>query len=347
MLTIIYRKALWMKQRVTRRLERPLRRITKQSPILMKTRDELLRRYYDVLRTGAGLKNRPLGRKPVAQITSVNPENMIWIFCTSRSGSTWLRSMMAEFEEHKVWEEPSVGRLFGDFYHRASKGQLASTNFIMGNAMRKEWIRLIRNFILDAAHYTHPLLKTGHYLVIKEPNGSTGAPLIMEAFPESRMIFLIRDPRDVAASLLDATRKGGWVYEGMNKAVLKEKTMADKKPDNFVRARANSYLSQVESIKEAYNAHKGRKVMIRYEDLRADTLGTMKRICSGLELPVKEETLIWAAAKHSWERVPRTEKGEGKFYRKATPGGWREDLTSNQAQIVESITAPLLKEFYP
>lgn len=345
--TTAYRKALLAKQGVIRRLERPLRRITKRSPVLMKARDELLRRYYGILRTSAGLRNRLPGGNPVAQTTGVDPENMIWIFCTSRSGSTWLRSMMAEFEGHKVWEEPSVGQLFGDFYHKASKGQLASTNFIMGNAMRKEWIGLIRNFVLDAARYTHPLLNSCNYLVIKEPNGSTGAPLIMEAFPESRMIFLVRDPRDVAASLLDATRKGGWVYEGMNKAALKEKTMADKKPDNFVRARANSYLWQVESIKDAYNAHKGRKVMVRYEDLRADTLGTMKRICSGLEIPVEEETLIWAVAKHSWERIPRTEKGTGNFYRKATPGGWREDLTSNQAQIVESITAPLLKEFYP
>ncbi|HEU4494146.1 MAG TPA: hypothetical protein VFR69_08145, partial [Rubrobacteraceae bacterium] len=55
-----------------------------------------------------------------------------------------------------------------------------------------------------------------------------------------------------------------------------------------------------------------------------------------------------AVEKHSWENVPEEEKGEGKFHRKATPGGWREDLTPGQAQIVERITAPLLKEFsYP
>jgi Sulfotransferase domain len=50
--------------------------------------------------------------------------------------------------------------------------------------------------------------------------------------------------------------------------------------------------------------------------------------------------------KHSWEAIPETEKGEGKFYRKGTPGSWRDDLTPEQAQIVEDITAPLLKEFY-
>ena len=51
--------------------------------------------------------------------------------------------------------------------------------------------------------------------------------------------------------------------------------------------------------------------------------------------------------KHSWENIPEEEKGEGKFYRKATPGSWCEDLTPEQAEIVASIAAPLIEEFYP
>ena len=31
---------------------------------------------------------------------------------------------------------------------------------------------------------------------------------------------------------------------------------------------------------------------------------------------------------------------------KATPGGWREDLTPEQARVVEKVTGPLLREFY-
>jgi hypothetical protein len=45
--------------------------------------------------------------------------------------------------------------------------------------------------------------------------------------------------------------------------------------------------------------------------------------------------------------LPGGEKGAGRFYRKGTPGGWREDLTPQQVRIVEEITAPLLRDFYP
>ena len=87
--------------------------------------------------------------------------------------------------------------------------------------------------------------------------------------------------------------------------------------------------------------------MVRYEDLRTNTLEAMKRIYSTLGIPVDEGELARVVEKHSWEKIPEENKGDGKFYRKATPGGWREDLTPGQAEIVERVTAPLLKELYP
>jgi hypothetical protein len=62
---------------------------------------------------------------------------------------------------------------------------------------------------------------------------------------------------------------------------------------------------------------------------------------------VDEKELARVVHKHSWENIPEEKRGEGKFYRKATPGGWREDLTPEQAEAVESETGPLLAELYP
>jgi hypothetical protein len=111
--------------------------------------------------------------------------------------------------------------------------------------------------------------------------------------------------------------------------------------------RANSYVQQIEKTRQAYRAHGGRKAMVRYEDLRADTLNTMKRIYSVLEIPVDESELARSVEENSWENIPEEEKGEGKKRRKAKPGSWQEDLTPRQIEIVEDITAPLLDEFYP
>jgi hypothetical protein len=275
-----------------------------------------------------------------------DPAKMVWIFGTGRSGSTWLSSMMGEVSGHLVWEEPMVGRLFGTFYDKTQKANLRRAAFIMGDPTRDGWLRSIRNFVLDGAQYAHPMLGSRHHLVVKEPNGSLGAPLIMEALPESRMILLVRDPRDVAASALDATKKGGWLHDWADKGRWKEDAVADNNPNALVRSRSNKYLAQVGAARRAYEAHGGPKVLVRYEDLRADAVEAMKRIYRELGIPVDEKEVRRAVEKHAWENIPEDKKGEGKFYRKGKSGGWREDLTPEQVEIVEKTTAPLLEKFY-
>ena len=330
--------------KVVRRLEYSLRRALKRSPALKSAYFQLMGLYHGARLQGAALRS---GFPKDDRANGVNPENVVWIFCTARSGSTWLRSMMEELVACKVWEEPKVGQLFGEFYDSNRAARRGSTNFVMSNPTRKAWIRALRNFVLHTAWAAHPTITPQHYLIVKEPNGAIGAPLLMEALPESRMVLLIRDPRDVAASTLDATRRGSWMYEWQNRDAMKRRVPAEEKPNAFVKNLADKYLHHIGNAKRAYDAHKGRKALIRYEDLRANTLGTVRRLCSALESPATEKQLARVVEKYAWENVPEEEKGEGKFYRKAIPGGWREDLTPGQARIVEEITAPLLKEFYP
>ena len=302
-----------------------------------------------VARKGRELRAR-LRRPGGEEAGGIRPENVVWIFGSARTGSTWLASMMEELKGQTVWREPLVGALFGNLYYDRAKHLIGKTgrHYILGDGYRKSWMGSIRTFVLNEATGRFPeAVGPDNYLVVKEPNGSAGAPLLMEALPESSMILLVRDPRDVAASSMDAKRKGGWQYENRNKGELNPETRAEKNPKAFVRKRAKSYLQAIESTRKAYDLHKGRKVLVRYEDLRADALGTMRRIYSTLGIEVDEGELRRAVEKHSWERIPEEEKGEGKFYRKASPGSWREDLTPEQVEVVERITAPLLKEFYP
>jgi len=294
-------------------------------------------------------KVRGTGGSPAREATGpVRPENLVWMFGTARTGSSWLSAIMGEIEGYSRWHEPLVGHLFGNLYYERAGHRSEDGHFILGDRYRELWLRAVRKFVLDSAAARFPEVAGGGYLIIKEPQGSMGAPLLMEALPESRMIFLIRDPRDVVASNLDAHQKGTWTADLMRKGG-KEKppSLAESRPEAFVKGQARRYVRDVGNARLAYEAHEGRKVLVKYEDLRADTIGTMKRIYAALEIPVDEAELVRAVEKQSWENVPEEEKGEGKFHRKAKPGGWKEDLTPEQVEIVEEVAGSLLGELYP
>jgi hypothetical protein len=275
----------------------------------------------------------------------IKPENLIWIFGVARTGSSWLSAMMGDLQGHARWNEPYVGDVFGyAYFARAWPAQRKRPDYVLGDEHREARLRSIRAFVLEAAASRFlGMINGGGYLVIKEPNGSIGAPLLMEALPESRMVLLVRDPRDVVASMLAAQKKNSWGYVEARKEV---DVSADENPDEFVRVRAHLYMGSLERAKQAYEAHGGPKVTVRYEVLRYDTLEELRRIYTELDVPVREKELQRIVEKHAWENIPEEKKGAYQPRRKAKPGGWQEDLTSEQAKTVEEITASVIQEFY-
>jgi hypothetical protein len=303
---------------------------------LKKLRERLEKKDREIARLLVQLKGSE------AEATGIGAGDIVWIFGSGRTGSTWLASMMGELEDHAMWHEPYVGEIFGTAYYiRAWDRQREREGYILSRAYEQVWLRSMRTFILDGARARYP--DAEGYLVIKEPHGSIAAPLLMEALPESRMVFLVRDPRDVAASLLDAHKQGSWTRKLTGKT---EETLADTNPDAFVRSAAEMYMRNMEKVKQAYDAFDGRKALVKYEHLRTDTVEELKRMYWRLGIPIAEEQLRRVVEKHDWENIPDKRKGAGKSHRKASPGSWREDLTPEQATIVEKITAPVLDEFY-
>ena len=272
---------------------------------------------------------------------TLSEERLIWMFGSPRTGSTWLSRMMAEFDNQERWHEPYVGLLFGSFlYERLQNSKLLdNASFIMGEPHRQVWLDSIKSFILEGAQARYPNLRDDQYLVIKEPNGSVGAPLLLEATPASRLIFLIRDPRDVIASRLDAFKKGGWSAQSRDLDDTKELNA-------FTKQLAEEYSKVVSQVQRAYETHPGGKVLVRYEDLRRDTAGTLRAMYDALSIRVRESRLEAAVEKHGWERVPEEDKGPGKFYRRARPGSWTEDLSTEQVEIIEKATSYVLASFY-
>ena len=295
-----------------------------------------------------GLRSGALGAS-----SGVRAENVVWIFGygSGRCGTTWLSRMFHDLSNCTLWSSPRVADLFGQFYykHISSRRNYERKEHILG-ADRSAWLDPMRSFILDSAGARYPeFTRPGNedrYLVINEVHGSLGAPLIMEALPESRIILMMRDPRDVAASVLDGRREGSWIHEAAKRSGT-EDNRANSDPASQVRNHVENNLETMSHARQAYENHKGYKTILKYEDLRADTLGAMKRAIADLGLEVDEAELARTVRRHSWENVPEEEKGKGKFYRKATPGGWKEDLASEEIEIIEASFSPLIEEFYP
>jgi hypothetical protein len=259
----------------------------------------------------------------------LNQQDIIWLFGTARVGSTWLADML-QSAGLKVWREPLVGKLFGDQINdnESSRQRFNRPTFILSGPWRKP----VSKFILENARQRFPKAER---LLIKEPNGSHGAPLLSQAMPQSTLIALVRDPRDVVASTIGARTKGGWRQRSLG--------AKDAKLDRLVKGRSGTYARDIGAVLQAYDNHEGPNALLRYEDLRSDTLGEMKRLCEMLGI---EADLPAVVEKHSWSNIPDEKKGADKFYRKATPGGWQEDLTLEQARTVEEITSDLLERLY-
>jgi sulfotransferase family protein len=272
-------------------------------------------------------------------------DNIIWIFSFARSGTTWLASMIGGLPGRYVWDEPYVGALFGQFYDRYN-GEHQGENFILGRLHREVWLTSIRSMVLEGARARFPRLSPVDYLVIKEPHGSLGAPLLMEAVPESRLILVIRDPRDVAASNLDSQRQGSWTAHTRQwKNRTKPPSVADVDPDRAVAQLAKDYVHQMNAAVRAFDLHSGRKSRVTYEALRAEPLVALKRVHEELEIPFDATGVAQVVEQHAWERIPPDKRGPGRFFRRGAPGAWREDLTEKQAAIVERIAAEFVDPY--
>ena len=300
-----------------------------------------------------GLRSGALGAS-----SGVRAENVVWIFGygSGRCGTTWLHNMFRDLSGNSVWVAPMVGKLFGHFYYDrvidnyiVTGMQRERKDYVLG-ADKDAWLGPMRDFILESIGARFPGFASGEagskYLIVNEAHGSLGAPLIMEALPESRMVLLIRDPRDVIASLLEGRREGGWIHEDWKKRGA-ESGLADSDPDAFVSKYVQVNRESMNNARKAYESHEGPKALITYEDLRAETFSTMKRTLTDLKLDFDEAELSRVIKQHSWENIPEGEKGQDKFYRKATPEGWKEDLSAEQIRMVEEAFTSLIREFYP
>jgi Sulfotransferase family len=299
----------------------------------------------------------PEGVTPAVSVTA--PGRLTWIFGSSRSGSTWLLRMLSELERVIPIDDPHIGHHLGVWRpiplawatakNPPKLGTLADfkrkkRDYLFSDRYRGTWMPQLRELIgarfeaqaaqdiADAGGIDEPIV------VVKEP-GSHAADTIMDLFPESSLIFLLRDGRDVVDSWLDAYRDGSWATdEGAY-------PLDDTGRPALIRWQSSVWLHRTEVVQETYaRTDPERRVLIRYEEMRADPAAALGRICAMLGIDADRDQLEEIAAANAYSRVPKADKGAGREIRQAEPGGWAKHMSREEIREMHGILAEKLDE---
>lgn len=277
-----------------------------------------------------------------------------------RSGSTWLFALLAEFDAVVPVNEPLIGWFLGPFMSDLpgfTADGVGTDEFTLRRVQARNpaqffndefadvWLphlgEMMRaRFLAHAQRYPARVPLTSTLVVVKEPNGSQSADVLMAALPRSRFLFLLRDGRDVVASELAANGRDGWVgreFPGFRGIT------ADERLD-FVVQSAKKWLWRTEVVQGAYECHTGPKLLARYEDLLDRPEHHLRLIVEWLGLDVARDRLAAAVEKHAFERIPVAARGSNEFFRSASPGSWRRDLRPLEQDAVQAVLGDKLCE---
>jgi hypothetical protein len=169
--------------------------------------------------------------------------------------------------------------------------------------------------------------------VVQEPNGSEGADLIMRALPRARLLFLMRDGRDVVDSILDSYSAGSWLDAAFG--VGRELSPGERL--EVMEAECFRWVTRTQAVQKAFDEHSSDlRLLVRYEELLSDTRGQLVRLLEWMNLSLPSD-LDDRVARHSFNRIPKSMSGPGQFARAATPGLWTENWTPDEKRVCGEI----------
>ena len=294
------------------------------------------------------------GASPPRPIAAAE-DRLVWIFGSSRSGSTWLLRMLASLDAVVPIDDPHLGHHLGVWRPISLAWATAEhppdlttldrvkhdkDGYFFSDRYRHAWAPALRRLIVDRfdAQVADTARVDDPVVVVKEP-GSHVADLLLDLFPGSRLVFLLRDGRDVVDSWLAAYRAGSWALDEGAFPVT------DRGREALVRWQSAVWAFRTDVVHRAYERQPPeRRVLVRYEDLVADPRRELSTICAPLPFDVPVEALGAVADEHAFDAVPAAAKGERKEIRSASPGGWRDNLTPAEHAIMHEVMGAKLAE---
>jgi hypothetical protein len=163
-----------------------------------------------------------------------------------------------------------------------------------------------------------------------------------------KVIYLVRDPRDVAVSEY---------HFDLKKRYIEPDVTLEQFVKRFIAGTTCSYGSWWEHTASWIATRHGNPafLLVRYEDLLSDSIGETAKIAEFLGIQADRERLQAAVERSSADRMRKLEKQQADqwtgtkntrqeipFVRAAKSGGWKDTLPAHCVEEIEIAWAPLL-----
>ena len=175
-----------------------------------------------------------------------------------------------------------------------------------------------------------------HNVVLKDPNFAKALPALIELMPESHVILLIRDPRDIAAS---------FVQIGQREHLRHKRSMYSTRNINWI-------CKRIQSAYRTYLTHRrelARVQSVRYEKLCKRPKKTMRSIFERAGAPYNrigyDQSLTWCRPEHRHSNEAWISELEGCAPTSAHVNYYAEVLTKSEVRRVQKQCATILTEF--
>jgi hypothetical protein len=281
-------------------------------------------------------------------------EHLVFIVGCPRSGTTWVQRLLSCHPQMRTGQESN---LFSDFVG------LPMRKWRNGLALRErggvglacyftecEFFELLHSFMRTLLQRMLEPLRPDQFFVDKTPGHALFLREITEFLPASRIIHVIRDPRDVVASLLAASRS--WAS-------------GSAWAPSHARDAAQRWVRTVNSVRRFSKRASPRQLLeLRYEELHRSPIETLGQVRDFIGLKWSQEEMRTAleanrmmapsgsrlgqpiiplAGQAALESGPQVIDPEG-FLRKGLPGSWKSDLSLAEKLWVWKVARASAKE---
>jgi hypothetical protein len=269
--------------------------------------------------------------------------NLVFVVGSPRSGTTWVQKLLAahprifsgqESDVFDLYVGPQLRTWARELEHDTSgRGGLGLACYFLED----EFIAVLRRYLLDLLQPMVGELQPGELFVEKTPSHVMFIAEIRKLLPDARFVHVLRDGRDVVASILAASRSWGSQWAPKS-----------------ARAAAQMWATHVDAgLAAAATLPPEVFIQVRYEELLADTDDWLRTLIdllglewdqAGIAAAVDANTAGRTATGGGTELQRRGEfarrTGEvvrepAEFVRRGRVGSYRVDLSLRQRLTVE------------